>query len=105
MFPLEEGVWGKPLTRPPAPTCPLRRLGGSPILRLGPQDLSCCAWWVALCERFRFGGVGRIASTSILTRSLPLVSPCGLAFGQSPPRRPAPPVVVFVRGRFAVSTS
>ena len=50
MFPLEEGVWGK---------------RGSPIQRLCPKDLSGCLW-VALCERFRLGGVGRIASASNL---------------------------------------
>ena len=33
MFPQEEGVWGKRLTRPPAPAIPLRRFGGSPIVR------------------------------------------------------------------------
>ena len=33
-----------------------------------------------------------MSSASKLTRSLLLVSPCGLACGQSPPRRPAPPV-------------
>ena len=40
MLPQEEGVWGKRLTRPPASACPFRRFGGSPIQRLGPQDLA-----------------------------------------------------------------
>ena len=97
MFPLEEGVWGNRLTRPPAPAGPLRRFGGSPIVRAGTGQRRVGGR--ALWERGRFDGLGRMSSASKLTRSLLLVSPCGLACGQSPPRCPAPPGDPFVPTR------
>ena len=55
---------GNRLTRPPAPASPLRHFGGSPSSGLARAS----GGWGdrALWERFRFAGVGRIASASKL---------------------------------------
>jgi hypothetical protein len=50
-----------------------------------------------ILERFRFGLLADLIQRLILTRSLPLVSPFGLAYGQSTPRRAAPPVFLSAR--------